>query len=82
MVANALLAQSYQYQAFCSRERFSGSEVGDAGGYQSWSIPPAPRRPLISSDEHVLEYVGAIGHQAVDTTVQQLDHLDGIVDGP
>ena len=39
----------------------------------------APRAAL---DEHVPEYVGAVGDQAVDTTVEQLAHLVGVVDGP
>ena len=48
-----------------ARER---AEVGDTRGSPSRHrvIPP-----LAALDEHVPEYVGAVGHQAVDTTVEQ-----------
>jgi hypothetical protein len=32
--------------------------------------------------KHLSEDVRAVGHQAVDTTVEQRVHLVGVVDGP
>ena len=57
------------------------TEVGDALARstpgRSWSSPPLP-----ALGEHGLEYVGAVGHQTVDTTVDQRAHLVGVVDRP
>ena len=38
------------------------------------------QRPL--SIEHLTQHVGAVGEQAVDTQVEQLSHLLGVVDRP
>ena len=40
------------------------------------------REKLAALREHVPEYVRAISHDAVDTTVQEGVHLDRVVDRP
>ena len=53
-------------------------EVGDPRLDQSSSACP----PSAALGEHRPEYVGPVGHQAIDTTVQERLHLVGVVDGP